>query len=154
MSFVIPVLQDVQSLCNSDDAVHGVQEMLPIAGKNLKLELLEITSGDAPVYGVLSLDRRAEASEVSEASNVCEVEVLVLQSRRGRCILFVRFLWSLVPHMSPQTPLHSYSSWIIRSDEIRRGVGLRESRGRRDEPVGIDCGGGTSLDWRLEVGGR
>src|ERR1700726_1440304 len=100
MSFVIPVLQDVQSLCNSDDAVHGVQEMLPIAGKNLKLELLEITGGDGPVYVVLCLDRRAEASEVSEvseASNVCDV--LVLQSRRGRCIL-----WSLVSHMSPQTP--------------------------------------------------
>jgi hypothetical protein len=151
MSFVIPILQDVQSLCNSDDAVHGVQEMLPIAGKNLKLELLEITGGDGPVYVVLSLDGRVEASEVSEASNVCDV--LVLQSRRGRCILFVRLLWSLVGHMSPQTPLYSYGSWIIRSDEIRRGMGLRQSKGRRDEPVGVDCGG-TSLDWRLYVAGR
>lgn len=152
MSFVIPILQDVQSLCNSDDAVHGVQEMLPIAGKNLKLELLEITGGDGPVYVVLSLDRRVEASEVSEASNVCDVLVLVLQSRRGRCILFVRLLWSLVRHMSPQTPLYSYGSWIIRSDEIRRGMGLRQSKGRRDEPVGVDCGG--TLNWRLYVAGR
>ena len=153
MSFVIPILQDEQSLCDSDDAVHGVQEMLPIAGKNLKLELLEITGGDGPVYVVLSLDGKVEASEVSEASNVCDVLVLVLQSRRGRCILFVRLLWSLVRHMSPQTPLYSYGSWIIGSDEIRRGMGLRESKGRRDEAVGVDCGA-ASLDWRLYVAGR
>jgi hypothetical protein len=90
MSFVIPILQDVQSLCDSDDAVHGVQEMFPIGGKNLKLELLEIIGGDTPVYAVLSLNRRSEASE---ASSIGKVEFLVLQRWKGRCIiLFTRFL--------------------------------------------------------------